>query len=108
MTTDPFMEAARLGARSSTLIEYEEIPHLPRIKRRARRYSAAMGMSSTCAQASALPLQQAARLSSMMRRMVRAQRPHCGLHPRQPYTWFAVAGRAGAASIADRTSSRWY
>ena len=30
MTTDPFMEAARLGARSSTLIEYEEIPHLPR------------------------------------------------------------------------------
>ena len=40
----------------------------------------------------------------MMRRMVRAQRPHCGLQPRQPYTWLAVAGRAGALSRADRTS----
>jgi hypothetical protein len=36
--------------------------------------------------------------------MVRAQRPHCGEQPRQPYTWLAVAGRAGAVSIADRTS----
>jgi len=39
MTTDPFLEAARLGARSSTLIDYEEIPHLPRLKRRAREYA---------------------------------------------------------------------
>ncbi len=39
MTTDPFMEAARLGARSATLTEYEEIPHLPRLKRRAREYA---------------------------------------------------------------------
>src|SRR5205085_2115867 len=39
MTTDPFIEAARLGARSSTLIDYEEIPHLPRLKRRAREYA---------------------------------------------------------------------
>jgi argininosuccinate lyase len=39
MTTDPFLEAARLGARSSTLIDYEEMPHLPRLKRRAREYA---------------------------------------------------------------------
>lgn len=38
-TPDPFLEHARLGARSSTLIEYEEIPHLPRLKRRAREYA---------------------------------------------------------------------
>lgn len=36
MSKDPFLEHARLGARSTTLIEYEEIPHLPRLKRRAR------------------------------------------------------------------------
>ena len=41
MTTDPFLEHARLGARSSTLIEYEEIPHLARLKRRAREYALA-------------------------------------------------------------------
>lgn len=41
MTKDPFLEHARLGARSSTLIEYEEIPHLPRLKRRAREYALA-------------------------------------------------------------------
>lgn len=38
---DPFIEHARLGARSTTLIEYEEIPHLPRLKRRAREYALA-------------------------------------------------------------------
>jgi predicted RNA polymerase sigma factor len=61
---------------------------------------------STCAQATAHSWAQDALLSasSMMRRIVRAQRPHCGLHPRHPYTWLAVAGRAGALSRADRTS----
>jgi argininosuccinate lyase len=39
MSRDPFLEHARLGARSATLIEYEEIPHLPRLKRRAREYA---------------------------------------------------------------------
>jgi len=39
MSRDPFLEHARLGARSDTLIEYEEIPHLPRLKRRAREYA---------------------------------------------------------------------
>ena len=39
MSKDPFLEHARLGARSTTLIEYEEIPHLPRLKRRAREYA---------------------------------------------------------------------
>src|ERR1043165_1698164 len=72
------------------------------IKPRSRGYLAACGSSSTCAQASCW--QQAARLSAMMRRIVRAQAAHLGLQPRQPYTWFAVAGRAGALSIADRTS----
>src|SRR5262249_45818230 len=41
MSKDPFLEHARLGARSDTLIEYEEIPHLPRLKRRAREYALA-------------------------------------------------------------------
>jgi len=41
MSTDPFLEHARLGARSTTLIEYEEIPHLPRLRRRAREYALA-------------------------------------------------------------------
>ena len=41
MSKDPFLEHARLGARSTTLIEYEEIPHLPRLKRRAREYALA-------------------------------------------------------------------
>lgn len=39
MSKDPFLEQVRLGARSPTLIEYEEIPHLPRLKRRAREYA---------------------------------------------------------------------
>jgi argininosuccinate lyase len=41
VSKDPFLEHARLGARSSTLIEYEEIPHLARLKRRAREYALA-------------------------------------------------------------------
>jgi argininosuccinate lyase len=41
MSKDPFLEHARLGERSTTLIEYEEIPHLPRLKRRAREYALA-------------------------------------------------------------------
>lgn len=41
MSKDPFLEHARLGARSPTLIEYEEIPHLARLKRRAREYALA-------------------------------------------------------------------
>ena len=41
MSKDPFLEHARLGARSATLIEYEEIPHLPRLRRRAREYALA-------------------------------------------------------------------
>ena len=41
MSKDLFLEHARLGARSTTLIEYEEIPHLPRLKRRAREYALA-------------------------------------------------------------------
>jgi len=39
MSRDPFLEHARLGERSDTLIMYEEIPHLPRLKRRAREYA---------------------------------------------------------------------
>jgi argininosuccinate lyase len=39
MSPDPFLEHARLGARSTTLIEFEEMPHLPRLKRRAREYA---------------------------------------------------------------------
>jgi argininosuccinate lyase len=41
MSRDPFLEHARLGERSDTLITYEEIPHLPRLKRRAREYALA-------------------------------------------------------------------
>jgi argininosuccinate lyase len=41
VSKDPFLEHARLGARSPTLIAYEEIPHLPRLKRRAREYALA-------------------------------------------------------------------
>jgi hypothetical protein len=37
--------------------------------------------------------------------MVRAQRPHSALHPRQPYTCFAERGMSAAALIAQRTSS---
>jgi hypothetical protein len=40
----------------------------------------------------------------MMRLIVRAQRPHWGLQPRQPYTWPAVRGRSPADETADRTS----
>lgn len=36
---DVFLEEARLGPRSQTLIECEEIPNLPRLKRRFREYS---------------------------------------------------------------------
>jgi hypothetical protein len=39
----------------------------------------------------------------MIRRMVVAQRPHCGLQPRQPYTWPAVRG-AAAPETAVRTA----
>ena len=39
MSRDPFLEHARLGERSDTLITYEEIPHLPRLRRRAREYA---------------------------------------------------------------------
>src|SRR6516225_1083192 len=39
----------------------------------------------------------------MIRLMVRAHRPHCGLHPRQPYTWPAVRG-VPCAERAVRTS----
>jgi hypothetical protein len=41
MSRDPFLEHARLGERSDTLITYEEIPHLPRLNRRAREYALA-------------------------------------------------------------------
>jgi len=34
--------------------------------------------------------------SSMIRRMVRAQRPHWALQPRQPYTWLVERGFASA------------
>jgi hypothetical protein len=43
--------------------------------------------------------------SSMMRLIVRAQRPHCGLQPRQPYTWPAVRGGKSDPARAVRTSS---
>ena len=46
---------------------------------------------------------QAPSASSMIRRMVVAQRPHCGLQPRQPYTWPAVRG-AAAPDTAVRTA----
>ena len=36
MSKDPFLEHARLGARSTTLIEYEEIPEDLRAKAEAR------------------------------------------------------------------------
>jgi hypothetical protein len=39
----------------------------------------------------------------MIRRMVAAQRPHCGLQPRQPYTWPAVRG-AAAPETTVRTA----
>jgi hypothetical protein len=38
----------------------------------------------------------------MMRRMVRAQRPHCALQPRQPYTW--LVERGASDWTAERTS----
>jgi hypothetical protein len=38
----------------------------------------------------------------MIRRMVRAHRPHCALQPRQPYTWPAVRGFAPPTTL--RTS----
>jgi len=41
--------------------------------------------------------------SSMIRRMVRAQRPHCALQPRQPYTCPGERGFAPAVQ-AVRTS----
>jgi len=45
-----------------------------------------------------------AKASFMMRRMVRAQRPHCGLQPRQSYTWPVVRGVASLADSVARTS----
>ena len=41
MSRNPFLEHARLDERSDTLITYEKIPHLPRLKRRAREYALA-------------------------------------------------------------------
>src|SRR5262249_24572105 len=46
---------------------------------------------------------QAPSASSMIRRMVVMHRPHCGLQPRQPYTWPAVRG-AAAPATALRTA----
>jgi len=42
--------------------------------------------------------------SFMMRRMVRAHRPHCGLQPRQSYTWPVVRGAALGVDSVARTS----
>ncbi len=41
----------------------------------------------------------------MMRLMVRAQRPHCGLQPRQPYTSAGVRADPADPASAPRTSS---
>jgi hypothetical protein len=46
----------------------------------------------------------ATKASFMMRRMVRAQRPHWGLQPRQWYTSPAVRGESWPAARAPRTS----
>jgi hypothetical protein len=40
--------------------------------------------------------------SSMIRRIERAQRPHCALQPRQAYTWLTRGGFAGLA-MTDRS-----
>jgi len=39
MKQDEFLEEARLGPRSQDLIDYEEVPHLARLRRRLREYS---------------------------------------------------------------------
>jgi argininosuccinate lyase len=39
MKRDVFLEEARLGPRSQTLVDYEEVPHLARLRRRLREYS---------------------------------------------------------------------
>jgi hypothetical protein len=44
------------------------------------------------------------RARSMMRRMVRAQRPHCALQPRQWYTCPVVLGTSSRAESLSRTS----
>jgi hypothetical protein len=44
--------------------------------------------------------------SSMIRRMVRAQRPHCGLQPRQPYTSPAVCGAPVLTAVRTSWSVR--
>jgi hypothetical protein len=44
------------------------------------------------------------RARSMMRRMVRAQRPHCALQPRQWYTCPVVRGTSSRAESLSRTS----
>ncbi len=41
----------------------------------------------------------------MMRLMVRAQRPHCGLQPRQPYSCAGVRADSADPASALRTSS---
>ena len=39
MKRDVFLEEARLGPRSDSLVDYEEVPHLARLRRRLREYS---------------------------------------------------------------------
>ena len=39
-----------------------------------------------------------------MLRMVRAQRPHFGLHPRQAWTWAGVRGQSGPRCRQARTA----
>ena len=46
----------------------------------------------------------AAKASSMMPRMVRAQRPHCALQPRQPYTLHVEGLEWAVVLTAARTS----
>jgi len=48
------------------------------------------------------PCEALASASSMIRQMVRMQRPHCALHPRQRYT--CAAERGAATLMAWRTS----
>jgi hypothetical protein len=52
----------------------------------------------------AQPASQDADASRMIRRMVRAQRPHRAPQPKQSYTWPVVSGCAPASVTRRRTA----
>jgi hypothetical protein len=87
MIQSPAINAMAHGSRASTLLDYNDYnlcDECAKPPRQARNGLKSVEKRQELPLAAQQPASAVANASFMIRRMVRAQRPHCALQPRQP------------------------